>query len=189
MTKSFLAKYFPPSKTMQYRSQITSFMQEDGETLSEAWAPLKNLKRECPHHGLEKWLVLSSFYDELWICDQWALDLSVRESFLDLNVIQAAKAITNRYESQSYQTMGRNTEVSTSSIRDTNHHTAIHARLDELSKLINDLLLKKNTPTQMAMCRTCGDTHHIGDLPFSRRSGSRASQLCESHFYSWIFKC
>ncbi|CAM8982695.1 unnamed protein product [Rhodiola kirilowii] len=33
---AFLNKYFPPSKTTYYRSQITNFAQMDGETLYEA---------------------------------------------------------------------------------------------------------------------------------------------------------
>lgn len=112
-----------------------------------------------------------------------ALDLSIKGSFLDLNVEHAVKEINNLCESQDYQTMRRSDEASTANTRDADHHTTIHARLDELSELVNNLLLKKNAPAQIVMCRTCGDTHHVGDVHVYRRSGNRTSQLCESHFY------
>lgn len=146
--------YFLPSRTIQYRSQITSFAQGDGENLSEAWPRLKNLNRERPHHGLEEWLVLSSFYDGLQIHDQRALDLVTKGSFLNLSVKGVAKVITNLCESRSYQTLGPNTGSSAASMCDMNNRAAVHARLDELSELINDLLLKRNAQAQMAMCRT-----------------------------------
>jgi len=37
LSKAFLNKYFPPSKTSKLRTDITSFAQQDGESLYEAW--------------------------------------------------------------------------------------------------------------------------------------------------------
>ena len=52
LTRAFLAKFFPPSKTASLRNQITSFTQRDDELLYEAWERFKDLLRLCPHHGL-----------------------------------------------------------------------------------------------------------------------------------------
>jgi len=49
LTKVFLAKFFPPSKTASLRNQITSFTQREDETLYEAWEWFKELLRLCPH--------------------------------------------------------------------------------------------------------------------------------------------
>jgi len=54
LTKAFLAKFFPPSKTAILRNQITSFTQKENESLYEAWEQFKDLLRLCPHHGLQK---------------------------------------------------------------------------------------------------------------------------------------
>jgi len=54
VTKVFLAKFFPPSKTASWRNQITSFMQREDASLYEAWEWFKHLLRLCPHHGLRK---------------------------------------------------------------------------------------------------------------------------------------
>jgi len=63
LKKAFLARYFPPSKTAQLRNQITCFRQTDGESLFEAWERYKELMRACPHHGLEQWLIIHTFYN------------------------------------------------------------------------------------------------------------------------------
>jgi len=43
LTRAFLAKFFPPSKTASLRNQITNFTQKDEETLYEAWEQFKDL--------------------------------------------------------------------------------------------------------------------------------------------------
>jgi len=63
LTKAFLAKFFPPSKTTSLRNQITSFTQREDETLYEAWEQFKDLLILCPHHGLQKWMVVQTFYN------------------------------------------------------------------------------------------------------------------------------
>jgi len=45
LSKAFLSKYFPPSKTAKLRAEITSFIQRDGESLYEAWERYKDLQQ------------------------------------------------------------------------------------------------------------------------------------------------
>jgi len=63
LTKAFLAKFFPPSKTASLRNQITSFTHREDETLYEAWKRFKDLLRLFPHHGLQKWMAVQTFYN------------------------------------------------------------------------------------------------------------------------------
>jgi len=63
LTKAFLARFFPPSKTTSLRNQVTSFSQREDETLYKAWERFKDLLRLCPHHGLQKWMVVQTFYN------------------------------------------------------------------------------------------------------------------------------
>ena len=58
LTKAFLARFFPPSKTASLRSQISTFAQRDDETMYEAWEWFKDLLQLCPHHGLQKWMLV-----------------------------------------------------------------------------------------------------------------------------------
>ena len=59
----FLAKFFPPSKTVSLRNQIASFAQRKDESLYEACEPFKDLLRLCPDHGLQKLMVVQTFYN------------------------------------------------------------------------------------------------------------------------------
>ena len=43
LSKVFLSKYFPPGKTAKFRQEITSFNQQHGESLYEAWERFKDL--------------------------------------------------------------------------------------------------------------------------------------------------
>ncbi|CAM8960371.1 unnamed protein product [Rhodiola kirilowii] len=62
LAEAFLQQYFPPSKTAHFRNQIISFHSMDGETLYEAWERYKELTRLCPHHNLELWQIIDTFY-------------------------------------------------------------------------------------------------------------------------------
>ena len=44
---------------------MNNFAQLDGETLYEAWERFKELIRKCPHHGIEKWMLVHNFYNGL----------------------------------------------------------------------------------------------------------------------------
>ena len=51
-TTHFLAKYFPHSKSSKLRDSITSFLQQDGESVYDAWEMYKEALRKVPNHGL-----------------------------------------------------------------------------------------------------------------------------------------
>ena len=65
LTKAFLAKFFPLSKTASLHNQITSFTQREDESLYEAWERFKDLLRLCPYHGSQKRMVGQTFYNEV----------------------------------------------------------------------------------------------------------------------------
>ena len=61
LTRAFLAKLVPPSKTVSLRNQIVNFLQKEDEMLYEAWEHFKDLLRLCPHHGLQRWMIIHAF--------------------------------------------------------------------------------------------------------------------------------
>jgi len=67
LTRAFLVKFSPPSKTISLRNQITNFTQNDEETLYEAWERFKDLIRLCPHHDLQCWMIIQPFYNGVYI--------------------------------------------------------------------------------------------------------------------------
>ena len=52
-------------KTNALRGRISSFPQTSNETIPEAWERLQEYILACPHHGMDDWLILQSFYNGL----------------------------------------------------------------------------------------------------------------------------
>ena len=52
MEEEFLRKYYSVGKTTSVRKSIREFTQGSSETFHEAWKRLRDLTRECPHHGV-----------------------------------------------------------------------------------------------------------------------------------------
>ncbi|KAL9244313.1 hypothetical protein vseg_018100 [Gypsophila vaccaria] len=71
---AFYQKYYPPERTNHLRSQITSFKQSFDESLDEAWESYKKLIHECPYNGLSTWLVVMTFYNDLFAESRAILD-------------------------------------------------------------------------------------------------------------------
>jgi len=55
---AFLAKFFPTGKTNALHEKISSFQQQHDESIPEAWERFQDYIAECPHHGMENWLLL-----------------------------------------------------------------------------------------------------------------------------------
>ncbi len=51
MTQEFYKKFFPPRKVQQVKKKISSFVQENDETLFMAWGRFKDTYNFCPTHG------------------------------------------------------------------------------------------------------------------------------------------
>ncbi|KAL2922608.1 Exportin-7 [Bienertia sinuspersici] len=65
VTKSFLARFHPLSKTAEMHSKIMNFKDQEDESLYDTWERFKELLRACPHHNMENWLELNCFYNGL----------------------------------------------------------------------------------------------------------------------------
>jgi len=47
------------------RNQSTTFAQGEDEALYTAWEYFKDLLWLCPHHGLQKWIIVQTFYNRV----------------------------------------------------------------------------------------------------------------------------
>lgn len=65
MVGAFLQKFFPPGRTAQLMAEITHFSQWPQETLYEAWERYKDMLKKCPHHGLNGWMLIQTFFGGL----------------------------------------------------------------------------------------------------------------------------
>jgi hypothetical protein len=99
MRQAFLARFFPPSKTAKLRDQITRFNQKDGESLYDAWERFKEMLRLCPHHGLEKWLIVHTFYNGLSYTTKMSVDAAAGGALMNKNYTEAYALIEDMAQS------------------------------------------------------------------------------------------
>jgi hypothetical protein len=90
-SNAFLAKFFPLGKTNALRNKISRFQQLTDETITEAWERLQDYISTCPHHGMEEWFIIQSFYHGLIRSTREHIDAIARGSFFALSIEEAHK--------------------------------------------------------------------------------------------------
>ena len=74
MEEEFLRKYYSVGKTTFVSKAIREFTQGPSETFHEAWERLRDLTKECLHHGVSNHELTQIFYDGLGPQDRYLLD-------------------------------------------------------------------------------------------------------------------
>ena len=82
MEEEFLRKYYSVGKTTSVRKAMREFTQGQSETFHEAWERLRDLTRECPHHGVSNHEITHIFYDGLGPQDRYLLDAAGDGTFM-----------------------------------------------------------------------------------------------------------
>ena len=82
MEEEFLRKYYSVGKTTSVRKAIREFTQGSTETFHEAWERLRDVTRECPHHGVSNHKLTQIFYDGLGPQDRYLLDAASGGTFM-----------------------------------------------------------------------------------------------------------
>lgn len=81
--------YFAPSKIVQLKNEITSFVQLDNESFYDTWERFKDLVRKCLYHGIQHWVKIQTFYNGL---------MSQNKSIVDVTV--GGSTMTKTYEDE-----------------------------------------------------------------------------------------
>ena len=55
----------------------------------EAWERFQDYIMECPHHGIENWLLMQTFYHGLTNSTHETMDAAARGAFLSLTILAA----------------------------------------------------------------------------------------------------
>ena len=93
LVHKFLLKIFPPKKATRMRIEIHNFAQYEGETFYKACDHYKDLLRKCPHHGLEKWMQVHHFYNELTGTIRTLIDALVGGALMSKSANEAHKLL------------------------------------------------------------------------------------------------
>jgi hypothetical protein len=92
-SNAFLTKFFLLGKTNALRNKISGFQQLTDETIAEAWEHMHDYISACPHHGMEGWFIIQSFYHELIRSAQEHIVAAAGDSFFALSIEEAHKLV------------------------------------------------------------------------------------------------
>ena len=102
MEEEFLRKYYYVGKTTSVRKAIREFTQGTSETFHKAWERLRDLTRECPHHGVSNHELTQIFYDGLGPQDRYLLDVASGGTFMSKYEDEAMELIETVVENSQH---------------------------------------------------------------------------------------
>jgi len=140
MRQAFLARFFPSSKTAKLRDQIIRFNKKDGESLYDAWVRFKEIHRLCPHRGLEKWLIVHTFYSGLFYTTKMIVDVAAGGALMNKNYMEAYALIEDMAQNHYQWTNERPITGCSPSKRELGIHEV--SIFDHLAAKVNALTLK-----------------------------------------------
>nr|GFB81826.1 reverse transcriptase domain-containing protein [Tanacetum cinerariifolium] len=166
LVSKFINQFFPPSKTTNFRNEITNFQQSFDESFSESWDRLKDLLQACPHYGFSELHQLDTFYNALNSKDQDSLNSAAGGNFLDKMPRECLSII----KSKSKVRYSRNKPV-VSKVSTNTSTSGILPDVAELKDMVKALLLDKKSQSPAPVkaveeiCVTCGGAHSYCNFP------------------------
>jgi hypothetical protein len=85
-SNAFLTKFFSVRQNNALWNKISGFQQLMDETIAVAWERLQDYISACPHHSMEEWFIIQSFYHGLIRSAQEHIDVAARHSFFTLSI-------------------------------------------------------------------------------------------------------
>nr|GEZ53203.1 reverse transcriptase domain-containing protein [Tanacetum cinerariifolium] len=146
LVTKFINQFFPPSKRINLRNEITRFQQRFDESFYEAWDRFNDLLRACPHHRFSELHQLDTFYNALNVNDQDSLNSVAGGNFLDKMPRECLKIIESKSKVHQSRAKAVVAKVSTSSSTPT-----ISSEVSELKDMVRAFLLDKKTNPQLQL--------------------------------------
>ena len=95
-------KILPAGQNKCPARKISSFQQTGMESIPEAWERLQEYILAYPHHGMDKWLVLQSFYNGLTTTSRANIDAATRGAFLNLTIAKSKALVEKMVSNQGW---------------------------------------------------------------------------------------
>ncbi|KAH9681200.1 hypothetical protein KPL71_026880 [Citrus sinensis] len=168
LVDKFLMKYFPPTKNVKLRNEITSFYQLEDESLYEAWERFKELLRRCPHHGIPCCIQLETFYNGLNPSTRLMVDASANGALLSKSYTEAYE-ILERIANNNYQWPSARQPAARGSawVHSIDAITALSAQVTSLTNMVKAMTAAPATVKQVTelSCVYCGEEHDFNNCP------------------------
>ncbi|VFQ88334.1 unnamed protein product [Cuscuta campestris] len=171
----FLKRFFPPSKTAKIRRMIQNFKKNPNEPLYEAWERFKDLQRQCPHHNIQSWHLMTAFYEGLNENSRILLDASAGGSFMSLELDEAEELIERISTNGSTWYSDRpSTQPKIGGMYEVDQMSAMAAKVDNMMSMIQKIaqvsVVQNTTPAPphvpVLMCVSCGGQQDQSSCPW-----------------------
>eukprot|EP00257_Ricinus_communis_P015627 XP_015573586.1 uncharacterized protein LOC107261128 [Ricinus communis] len=157
LVKAFLAKFFGQEKTVRLRTELSTLRQLDDESLYEYWRRFKRLQRKCPHHGIQEWLLIQTFYNGLTHEYRIYIDAASGGNFIEKVPTEAKALLEKMAANDNFHSGGRNS-AKKGGKHDIDAMTLLTSTVQALSFKVDQL---RAGPSVVASCETCGVQGHI----------------------------
>ncbi|KAH9680322.1 hypothetical protein KPL71_026505 [Citrus sinensis] len=164
--KCFL-KYFPPTKNVKLRNEITSFHQLEDESLCDAWERFKELLRKCPHHGIPYCIQLETFYNGLNPSTRLMVDALANGALLSKSYNEAYEILERIANNYQWPSTRQAAARGTTGVHNVDALTALSAQVTSLTKIVNAMTTAPATVNQISdmSCVYCGEGHLFDNCP------------------------
>jgi hypothetical protein len=152
--------FFPLGKINALRNKISTFQQLMDETIADAWERLQDYIFACPHHGMEEFFIIQSFYHGLIRIAREHIDTVAGGSFFAPSIEEALKLIEKMASNQSWD--GERTMSRTCKVHQLEEVYMLTTKIDLLmKKLANPGLDHLKMVDARVTCEECGETCHM----------------------------
>jgi hypothetical protein len=148
-------------KTNALQNKISGFQQLTDETIVEAWERLQDYIAACPHHGMEEWFIIESFFHGLIRLAREHIDAVVGGSFFALSIEEAHKLVEKMAPNQSWNE--EHTQTCTRKVHQLEEVGMLTAKIDLLLKKLENLGLDHLKMVDAHVtCEECREMGHMG---------------------------
>ncbi|KAM6548261.1 hypothetical protein CsatB_019937 [Cannabis sativa] len=158
LATKFLSKFFPPANSAKLRGEINNFCQQDNESLHEAWERFKDLIRKCPHHGIEKWMLVHNFYNGLVGNTRTLIDAAAGGAFMRKSANEAYDLLEEMALNNQQWPTERSQTKKVAGVLEVDAITKLTAQVEALTKLIAG-----QAKQAQVICEICGGNHHFSE--------------------------
>ncbi|XP_062109879.1 uncharacterized protein LOC133821751 [Humulus lupulus] len=155
----FLSKFFPPAKAAKLRGEINNFYQLDNESLYEAWERFKDLIRRCPHHGIERWMLVHNFYNGLCGTTRTLIDAAAGGAFMRKSANEAYDLLEEMAINNQQWPSERGNSKKVAGLHEIDAISKVTAQVEALTKQLQGSTMATPVMQAQTMCELCGGPH------------------------------
>ncbi|CAN6557463.1 unnamed protein product [Malus baccata var. baccata] len=158
----FLEKFFPTSRVILLRKQISGIQQNQGESFPAYYERFKSLVASCPQHQMKEELLIQYFYEGLLPMERQMLDASAGGALVDKTPGATKLLIANRaHNAQQYEGVGQR-DPPRPQVNEVSSMPEIQSELANLTSIVSQLAegMKIHGPS---VCSVCSMQGHAND--------------------------